>query len=182
MGNSSVATTRGVIEMAYWKAANLFVAVAVLVIGAGGAAAAESRRVAFFGFFLINTSLQPTQPAEEKRLEMLDTFYGINLLVLAGSASLPFPPEVQRQAVAGSGIPNCNGCERDLAEKTGAEWVTWGTVQKVSNLILNINLYMEDVQTGRIEFAHSVDIRGNTDETWLHGLNYMIRNYVLEQP
>jgi hypothetical protein len=57
--------------MAYWKAANLFVAVAVLVIGAGSAAAAERRRVAFFGFFLINTSLQPTQPAEEKRLEML---------------------------------------------------------------------------------------------------------------
>jgi hypothetical protein len=57
--------------MACWKAANLFVAAAVLVIGAGSAAAAESRRVAFFGFFLINTSLQPTRPAEEKRLEML---------------------------------------------------------------------------------------------------------------
>jgi hypothetical protein len=42
--------------------------------------------------------------------------------------------------------------------------------------------YMEDVHTGRIEFAHSVDIRGNTDESWLHGLNYMMRNYVLEQP
>jgi Protein of unknown function (DUF2380)/Secretory lipase len=79
-------------------------------------------------------------------------------------------------------LPNCNGCERDLAEKTGAEWAAWGTVQKVSNLILNINLYMEDVQTGRIEFAHSVDIRGNTDESWRHGLNYMIRNCVLEQP
>ena len=57
-----------------------------------------------------------------------------------------------------------------------------GTVEKVSNLILNINLYMEDMQTGKIEFAHSVDIRGNTDETWRHGLNYMIRHYVLEQP
>jgi hypothetical protein len=57
--------------MACWKAANLFVPVPVLVIGAGSAAAAESRRVAFFGFFLINTSLQPTRPAEEKRLEML---------------------------------------------------------------------------------------------------------------
>jgi hypothetical protein len=55
-------------------------------------------------------------------------------------------------------------------------------VQKVSNLILNVNLYMEDVQTGGLEFAHSVDIRGNTDESWRHGLNYMIRNYVLEQP
>jgi Protein of unknown function (DUF2380) len=44
------------------------------------------------------------------------------------------------------------------------------------------NLYMEDVQTGSIEFAHSVDNRGNADESWRHGLNYMIRNYVLEQP
>jgi hypothetical protein len=78
--------------------------------------------------------------------------------------------------------PRARDGERDLAEKTGAEWAAWGTVQKVSNLILNINLYIEDVQTGRIELAHSVDIRGNTDESWLRGLNYMIRNYVLEQP
>jgi hypothetical protein len=78
--------------------------------------------------------------------------------------------------------PRARDGERDLAEKTGAEWAAWGTVQKVSNLILNINLYMEDVQTGRIEFAHSVDIRGNTDESWLRGLNYMIRHCVLEQP
>jgi hypothetical protein len=168
--------------MACWKAANLFVAVAVLVIGAGSAAVAENRRVAFFGFFLINTSLQPTQPAEEKRLEMLDTILRDQLAGAGRFSVVAIPPEVQKRAVAAPGIPNCNGCERDLAEKTGAEWVAWGTVQKVSNLILNINLYMEDVQTGRIEFAHSVDIRGNTDESWLHGLNYMIRNYVLEQP
>ena len=30
-----------------------------------------------------------------------------------------------------------------------------GTVQKISNLILNLNLFMEDVQTGRIEFAYA---------------------------
>jgi hypothetical protein len=168
--------------MACWKAANLFVAVAVFVIGTGSAAAAEGRRVAFFGFFLINTSLQPTQPAEEKRLEMLDTVLRDQLAGAGRFSFVPIPPEVQKQAVVGSGFPNCNGCERDLAEKTGAEWVAWGTVQKVSNLILNINLYMEDVQIGRIEFAYSVDIRGNTNESWRHGLNYMIRNYVLEQP
>ena len=64
----------------------------------------------------------------------------------------------------------------------GAEWAAWGTVQKVSNLILNINLYMEDAQTGKIEFAKSVDIRGNTDESWRRGLDYMIHHYVLGQP
>jgi len=52
----------------------------------------------------------------------------------------------------------------------GADWPAWGTVQKVSNLILNINVYMEDVATGNLEFVKSVDIRGNTDESWRHGL------------
>jgi hypothetical protein len=50
-------------------------------------------------------------------------------------------------------------------------------VQKVSNLILNINLYMEDVQTGRMEFARSVDIRGNTDESWRHVHDPALRTY-----
>jgi hypothetical protein len=150
MGDSSVATTRVVIEMACWKAANLFVAVALLVADAGIATADEGRRVAFFGFFLINTSLQPTQPAEEKRLEMLDTILRDQLAGAGRFSFVAIPPEVQKRAVVAPGIPNCNGCERDLAEKTGAEWVAWGTVQKVSNLILNINLYMEDVQTGRM--------------------------------
>jgi hypothetical protein len=91
-------------------------------------------------------------------------------------------PDVHKQAAAGHGIPGCNGCERELAELSGADWAAWGTVQKVSNLILNINLYMEDARNGKIEFAHSVDIRGNTDESWRHGLDYMLRNYVLKTP
>jgi Protein of unknown function (DUF2380) len=153
-----------------------------LALSTGRPAVADSHRVAFFGFFLINTSLETTKPAEEKRLRMLEAILRDEL---AGAGSFNFvdiPPEVQKEAVAGFGIPNCNGCERDLAEKTGAEWVAWGTVQKVSNLILNINLYVEDVRTGKIELARSVDIRGNTDESWRHGLSYMIRHYVLEQP
>jgi Protein of unknown function (DUF2380) len=167
--------------MTSWKAASIITAV-VLVISAGTAPAAESRRLAFFGFFLINTSLEPTQPAEEQRLENLGVILREQLAGAGRFSFVAIPPEIQKQAVAGSGIPNCNGCERDLAEKAGSELVAWGTVQKVSNLILNINLYIEDVQTGKIEFAHSVDIRGNTDEAWHRGLNYMIRHYVLDQP
>jgi Protein of unknown function (DUF2380) len=54
-----------------------------------------------------------------------------------------------------------------------------GTVQKVSNVILNINLYIEDAQSGKMEFVKSVDIRCNTDESWRRGLDYMLRNYLL---
>jgi hypothetical protein len=76
-----------------------------------------------------------------------------------------------------------------FAVKELAEVDAWARRNKIESRseairlsVVNINLCMEDVHTGRIEFAHSVDIRGNTDESWLHGLNYMIRNYVLEQP
>jgi hypothetical protein len=49
----------------------------VLVLGSGGVAkmtAADQTppRVAFFGFQLINTSLQPTTPEETQRIRMLE--------------------------------------------------------------------------------------------------------------
>jgi hypothetical protein len=50
----------------------------------------------------------------------------------------------------------------------------------VSNLILNINLYIEDERTGKLQFVKSVDIRGNTDESWRRGLNYLL-GYLFEE-
>jgi hypothetical protein len=38
---------------------------------------------------------------------------------------------------------------------------------------------MEDASTGKLEFVKSVDIRGNTDESWRRGLDYLIKNYLL---
>ena len=77
---------------------------------------------------------------------------------------VPIPPELQKKMAAGPEISGCNGCERDYARSIGANWAAWGIVQKVSNLILNINVYMEDAASGKLEFVKSVDIRGNTDE------------------
>jgi hypothetical protein len=36
----------------------------------------------------------------------------------------------------------------------------------VSNLILNMNVYMADVRSGRVLLTKSVDLRGNTDDSW----------------
>jgi Protein of unknown function (DUF2380) len=146
------------------------------------AEANDSTSVAFFGFVLINTSLEPIKPIEEARLQMLDVLLQETLGASGRFRFVTIPPELQKQIAAGPGIQNCNGCERDFANRIDADWVAWGTVQKVSNLILNINLYMENTKTGKLEFAKSVDIRGNTDESWRHGLDYMLRHYVLGQP
>ena len=43
-------------------------------------------------------------------------------------------------------------------------------MQKVSNLILNINIYVRDAETGDLVAAASADIRGNTDKSWSRGV------------
>lgn len=146
------------------------------------APAVDRPRVAFFGFSIINTSLEPTKPEEEARLRMLESLLRERLAASGRFAMVEVSPELQQEIARGAEIRDCNGCERDYAKRAGADWAAWGTVQKVSNLILNINLYMEDAQTGKLEFVKSVDIRGNTDESWRHGLDYMLRNYLLAQP
>jgi hypothetical protein len=169
--------------MTAWHSAGFVAALVVAVAAPGnGVRAGEAPSVAFFGFALINTSLEPTRPAEEARLRMLDALLAEKL---GGSGRFRFvaiPAELEREIAAGAEIRNCNGCERDYATRIGAQWAAWGTVQKVSNLILNINLYMENARTGKMEFARSVDIRGNNDESWRHGLDYMLRHYVLGEP
>ena len=63
-------------------------------------------------------------------------------------------------------MTSCNGCERQIGRKLDAARVGICWIQKVSNLILNINLRIEDVATGKIVFQRSVDMRGNTDISW----------------
>ena len=139
-------------------------------------------RVAFFGFQLINTSLEPTTPIEVRRIKMLDDLFRQQLDSSGRFQMVPIPPGLQQQIAAAPEISGCNGCERDFAKSVDANWAAWGTVQKVSNLILNINVHMESVPAAKLEFVKSVDIRGNTDETWRHGLDYMLRHYLFGEP
>ncbi|MDW4498627.1 DUF3280 domain-containing protein [Sulfitobacter sp. D35] len=70
---------------------------------------------------------------------------------------------------------NCYGCEVRMAEKAGARYVVVGMVQKVSNLILSMNLVMRSVPDGAVVRARSADIRSNTDDSWLRGMNYILK-------
>jgi hypothetical protein len=71
---------------------------------------------------------------------------------------------------------DCNGCDVDIGRALGADRTLTAWVQKVSNLILNINIQIRDVKSGLIVLTRSVDIRGNTDVSWLRGVRYMTRS------
>jgi len=66
-----------------------------------------------------------------------------------------------------------------LAQRIGAELAITGTVQKVSNLILNMNIYVRDVSSGATTAAMSADMRGTTDQTWSRTLDWLVRNRLL---
>ncbi len=74
-------------------------------------------------------------------------------------------------------IYTCASCQVEIGKAVGARYVAAGWVQKVSNLILNINIQIRDVDADRVVLNKSVDIRGNTDRSWNRGMAFMVRDF-----
>ncbi|HUF22439.1 MAG TPA: DUF3280 domain-containing protein [Burkholderiales bacterium] len=72
-------------------------------------------------------------------------------------------------------LHRCNGCTRAIAEPAGAELVLFPWVQKVSNLILNVNAEIRYAQTEATVMTRSVDIRANNDVSWQRGVRALAR-------
>lgn len=70
----------------------------------------------------------------------------------------------------------CEDCARQVGERLGAELVMTTWVQKVSELILNLNLEIHDVARQRVLLSKSVDLRGNTDASWQRGIRHLARD------
>ena len=83
-----------------------------------------------------------------------------------------------RTEAARQSLLRCNGCELDIARKAGADRILLAWVQKTSNLILNMNIEVRDAETGQVVLARSVDLRGNTDQSWQRGIDFMLRGIV----
>ena len=71
-------------------------------------------------------------------------------------------------------LRNCNGCELDIGRALDADIVILCWVQKVSNLILNLNIEVKEIASGKTLYTKSVDLRGNSDKSWLRGIHYMV--------
>jgi hypothetical protein len=144
-------------------------------------ARADPPKVAVFDFELVDTSLQGE--VYGARLDERDRLMraGDQLRKeLADSGKFTVVDVAPVNAAAhGSNLQACGGCEVRFAEQLGADLAITGVVQKVSNLILNMNIYLRDVHTGQIVTAVSADLRGNTDESWSRAMSYLLRNRLL---
>ncbi len=156
-----------------------FLLTATLLAALAAPAAAQGLpEIAVFDFALNNTSLAASTPEEMARLQRLDQQLKQEL---GRRFTVVDVAPVRDKLARVDSIRGCNGCELDLARQLGAQQAAYGWVQKVSNLILNVNLVVEDVATGKTLHADSVDIRGNTDESWSRGLRYLLNERMFRE-
>jgi hypothetical protein len=61
----------------------------------------------------------------------------------------------------------------------GADLAITGTVFKVSNLILNMIIFVRDMKTAGNVAAAQADMRSDTDQSWNRTLDRLLRNRLL---
>ncbi|MDM7255582.1 MAG: DUF3280 domain-containing protein [Paracoccus sp. (in: a-proteobacteria)] len=121
-------------------------------------------------------AINGTRPDETARVAMIADYVADDLTARGFTLMAP-PPE----AAALLNPARSNGADVKLARAGGADYAISGEVHKVSNLILSVNLYVRDAETGRDLRAGAVDIRGNTDESYRHGYRYLLKNIIFRK-
>lgn len=164
--------------------------IVLLALSVGSPAAAESpaslrpgAEVAFLGITFIDTSTEGAyfgeRPDEAARIDLLEDEvrerFTAEGLVFADLA----PVQDQLDTIVNPA--ECYGCDIRMAQELGSDYVMVGEVQKVSNLILSMNLVVKDGETGEFVRGQSVEIRSNTDDSWLRGMRYILKNNIFKE-
>ncbi len=151
----------------------------------------DEATVAIVPFDLIDTSLQGlnvqvqnVDKAELKRLQKTVAQLSRQIdksklfKVVENKAAAQVARELQQQVAY---LHRCNGCEMRIGKLLNADYVLVGWVQKVSNLILNMNIVLRKVPRGEDIIGASADMRGNTDESWSRAATFLVEQRLFPQ-
>ena len=131
------------------------------------------------GLEFVNVGASQTTSEQLDRIPLVQSEM-IAQIEKSGKYRLVMPsPDLAAKIKARPNIPGCGGCQFDWGREAGTDLVLWGNVNKVSNLILFINLNVDDVKANKPAVITSVDIRGDNDNSWLHGIRYIVKHNLL---
>lgn len=86
----------------------------------------------------------------------------------------PLAEEIEKA----SPLHECNGCAVEITQKLGAQFAITGIVRKASATLLTLSIYVIDTQADPDKSVRSmsVTITGNTDNAWLRGVRWLVKN------
>jgi Protein of unknown function (DUF2380) len=153
---------------------------------ASQAAAPSMQKAAIFPFELVIPpkeedffigSAKPNT-AEQARLKLVyDEF--IRLMTASGRLEAIDLAPIAAEIEAKSPIYECKGCELELAKKVGADTAYIVVLEKASDTLLNLNLTEVDVMGATVTRRVSAVVTGNTDDSWLGIVRWVVRNRLL---
>ncbi|MEO0993907.1 MAG: DUF3280 domain-containing protein [Pseudomonadota bacterium] len=155
----------------------------LLILFSTTAVAAEispGAKIAFFGVHFIDTSTEGAvngvRADEVERIALVERYVAEQFT--ERQLELVDITPVQSDLDRIVNPADCNYCDVLMARKLDADFTLVGEVQKVSNLILSMNLVMRETAEGQFVKGMSVDVRSNTDESWLRGMRYILKNNI----
>ncbi|CAO3454603.1 hypothetical protein [Azospirillum argentinense] len=160
----------------------------LLLSGAVPAAAQAPAKVLVFDLELVDTSREPPDPDHAGRLERVTALLR-NGLKDGGYAVTGVHDSAVAAEVPAS-LYRCNGCERDLGRRAGADIVVTGFIHKISTLILNMQIIMRRTGDGGgdgggdgdVIAVANADIRGDNERSWRRGVDWLLRHRLLATP
>ena len=165
------------------RRAPLVLALLLPLAPAVAAGAWQGETAAFFGVSYLDTSaegeLAGPRPDEAARVDMVEAQLAEGLRA-RGLELLPLD-EVADELARYANPADCSGCDVRMAAELGADYAVTSEVQKVSNLILSMNVVIRDAGTGEPVRGRSVEIRGNTDDSWRRGMRYLLDNGIFSE-
>ena len=167
----------------FWKRT---AALAALLCLPGAAVAAQ--KVAVFPFEI---DYQPSEedfyigepkvtPEEEARLKLVHEEFQARLTADGRYEAVDLSA-LAADIQAKQPLYNCNECDVDLAKKAGADIAVTVIMDKVSETHLNMIVTLRNAATGAVMRNVQAVVQGNTDETWLHGARWLLKNRLLAE-
>lgn len=149
---------------------------AVLLSGPAYAA----QKIAVFPFDLRDISQEgeivPTYQPEDLRRMKLVADELKSLMAKSGNYEVIDLAPLAKEVEDASPFSKCDGCEAPIAKRAGADVAVTGHVEKLSDALISLRIFARDAETGKLTKSMSAEIRGNTDELWLHGIRWLWRN------
>jgi Protein of unknown function (DUF2380) len=152
-----------------------------LVCGGAARAAEALEPIAVIGFELVDDQPDPARDeAMRRRLAVIHARLeqGLQAQGLYRVVdTMPARELIEAVRERNAFVYRCNDCLGEIAQRLGTRLVVVGWVQRVSELILNINVSVRDARTDAEVLAKSVDLRGNNDESFERGIRFMLRDW-----
>jgi hypothetical protein len=121
------------------------------------------------------------RPADAKKLTLVTDELRNALKAQAGVELVDTAPAAKEVDQKGP-LYKCNGCADDIAKGLGADLTVTGYAQRGANQIFNLNVTIAEAATGKIIRGGQVTIRADDDNTWAHGMRWLVKNRLLAEP